>query len=89
MSIEELIKAVGDKQFSAAETGFSTIMMQKMSDAMDQEKIKLADQIFNGAEPEEEEDIEDIDDEESSEDEEEQAETEDEVEDNETEDEEV
>ena len=34
MSIEELIKAVGDKQFSAAETGFSTIMMQKMSDAM-------------------------------------------------------
>ena len=87
MSIEDLIKAVGDKQFSTAETGFSTIMMQKMSDAMDQEKVKLADQIFNGAEPEEEEDIEDVDDEESSEDEE--AETEDEVEDDETEDEEV
>ena len=83
MSIEDLIKAVGDKQFSTAETGFSTIMMQKMSDAMDQEKIKLADQIFNGVDPEEDEDL---DDEESSE---EDTTEDEEVEDDETEDEEV
>lgn len=83
MSIEELIQAIGDKQFSAAETGFSTVMMKKMGDAMDQEKIKLADQIFNGVDPEEDEDL---DYEESSE---EDTNEDEEVEDDETEDEEV
>ena len=61
MSIEDLINNVTNQDFAKAGPTFAEIMQTKMGDALEQEKIAVADQIFNGA-SEEEEDEEDIDD---------------------------
>ena len=66
MSIEDLINNVADQDFSKAGPTFAEIMQTKMGDALEQEKIAVANQVFNGAseEDEDEDDIEDITDEE-------------------------
>lgn len=51
MEIEDLINNVVDQDFSKAAPTFAEIMKSKMDDALEQEKISIADQIFNGAEP--------------------------------------
>ncbi len=55
MEIEDLINSVVDQDFSKAAPTFKEIMDTKMGDAMEQEKIAQADQIFNGMIPDEEE----------------------------------
>ena len=80
--IQDLIKASLDKDYNNANKIFGEVMTIKMSDLLDQEKVKLADQIYNGVPAEEEEEVE-IDDEdnmEDPEDEEEEAEDDDEAE---------
>lgn len=62
MEIEDLINSVVDQDFSKAAPTFVEIMRDKMDDALEQEKIAQADQIFNGHEPDEEESMEDDDD---------------------------
>lgn len=62
MEIEDLINSVVDQDFSKAAPTFAEIMKSKMDDALEQEKIAQADQIFNGHEPDEEESMEDDDD---------------------------
>ena len=62
MEIEDLINSVVDQDFSKAAPTFAEIMKTKMDDALEQEKIAQADQIFNGHEPDEEESMEDDDD---------------------------
>lgn len=62
MEIEDLINSVVDQDFSKAAPTFAEIMKSKMDDALEQEKIAQADQIFNGHEPDEEEYMEDDDD---------------------------
>jgi hypothetical protein len=62
MEIEDLINSVVDQDFSKAAPTFAEIMRDKMDDALEQEKIAQADQIFNGHEPDEEESMEDDDD---------------------------
>lgn len=62
MEIEDLINSVVDQDFSKAAPTFAEIMKSKMDDALEQEKIAIADQIFNGREPDEEESMEDDDD---------------------------
>ena len=62
MEIEDLINYVVDQDFSKAAPTFAEIMKSKMDDALEQEKIAQADQIFNGHEPDEEESMEDDDD---------------------------
>ena len=63
--IQDLIKASLDQDYNHANKVFGEVMTIKMSDLMDQEKIRMADQVYNGveeeeeAEPEEEEDLED------------------------------
>jgi hypothetical protein len=59
-SIEELINTVMDQDFANAGPTFNEIMQQKLTDALDQEKIRVADQVFN----DDEDDLEDISDEE-------------------------
>ena len=79
--IQDLIKASLEKDYNHANKIFGEVMTLKMSDLLDQEKVKIADQIYNGV-PEEEEEVE-IDDEdnmEDPEDEEEEAEDDDEAE---------
>ena len=61
--IEDLINSVTTQDFSKAGPTFAEIMQDKISDALEQEKIAVADQAFNNVEPEDEE----ISDEESAE----------------------
>ena len=61
--IEDLINSVTTQDFSKAGPTFAEIMQGKISDALEQEKIAVADQTFNNVEPEDEE----ISDEESAE----------------------
>lgn len=65
--IEDLINNVLNQDFSAAGPTFNELMNDRVADALEQEKIAVAGQIFNGEEPEEEQlefDLDDIDDEE-------------------------
>jgi len=75
--IQDLIKASLDKDYNNANKIFGEVMTIKMTDLLDQEKVKLADQIYNGVPAEEEEEPE-IDDEDNME--EVEGEEEDEVE---------
>lgn len=81
--IEDLVQHALDQDFNKANQVFGDLMGVKINDVLDQEKIRLADQIYNGVEPEEEEDddqleldLEDEDEEDESEDDEESAEEE-------------
>tara|TARA_S200000501_G_C20528893_1_gene614696 strand:- start:343 stop:684 length:342 start_codon:yes stop_codon:yes gene_type:complete len=56
--IQELIKASLDQDYNHANKIFGEVMTIKMSDLLDQEKVKMADQVYNGV-PEEEEPIPD------------------------------
>ena len=58
MEIEDLINSVIDQDFAKAEPTFKDIMTAKMYDALEQEKIAMADIMFNGAEVDEEESAE-------------------------------
>lgn len=60
----DMIQHALDKDYNKANDIFGEIMAQKVNDALDQEKIKLADQIYNGAEDEDQQlelDLEDED----------------------------
>lgn len=58
VDITDLINNVTDQDFANAGPTFAEIMKSKMDDALEQEKISLADQIFNGVNPEEQEELE-------------------------------
>lgn len=48
----DMIQNALNKDYNKANEIFGEIMTQRVNDALDQEKIKLADQIYNGAEEE-------------------------------------
>ena len=73
--IQDLIKASLDKDYNHANKIFGEVMTIKMSDLLDQEKVRLADQIYNGVPEEEEEEVE-VDDEDNMEDPEDEVEEE-------------
>lgn len=60
--VEGLIQHAMDQDFNKANKVFGDVMTLKLQDLMDQEKIKLADQIYNGVEPDEEQLDLDLDD---------------------------
>lgn len=62
MPIEDLINNVLDQDFAKAEPTFKEIMSAKIEDALEQEKIAVADYIFNGAEVDEDESADEDDD---------------------------
>ena len=76
-TIEDLVKHSLAQDYNKANEVFGNVMTTKLADVLDQTKVKLAGQIYNG-DPEDEEDIEN---EEEVEDEEEIEETDDEIED--------
>lgn len=55
-AVKDLIQQAFDQDFNNAGKTFGDIMSVKLSDVLDQEKVRLADQIFNGVEDAEEED---------------------------------
>lgn len=60
MSIEDLINDVMNQDFAKAGPTFNEIMQQKLTDAIDQEKIRVAGIVFNNADDVEEEDEEEF-----------------------------
>jgi len=76
MNIEDLINNVANQDFANAGPTFAEIMRSKMDDALEQEKVAVAGQIFNDEEDIEpdEEDIEAAIDELEDEDDEDQLE---------------
>ena len=82
-TIEDLVKHSLAQDYNKANEVFGNVMTTKLADVLDQTKVKLAGQIYNG-DPEDEEDVEDeedIENEEEVEGEEEIEETDDEIED--------
>jgi len=78
---KELIQQALDQDFNNANKTFNNIMQVKLADVLDQEQIRLADQIYNGVDPNEDEEASeedesdiDIEDMEETEDEEESGE---------------
>lgn len=62
--IETFIDDIMSKNYSAAQTAFGDMIGQRMTDALDAEKVNLAQQVYNGVEPDEEQlelDLEDDD----------------------------
>ena len=55
MEVEDLINNILDQDFAKAEPTFKDVMAAKIDDALEQEKIAIADYVFNGAEVDEEE----------------------------------
>ena len=53
--VQDLIKYSIDQDFTKASKTFGDIMTIKMIDILDQEKIRLSDQIYNGVENDPEE----------------------------------
>jgi hypothetical protein len=54
--IQDLIQYSIDQNFKKAGDSFNDIMTIKMNDILDQEKIRIADQMYNGVEDEQEDD---------------------------------
>ena len=48
--IQDLIQNTIDQNYTTANGNFMDIMTLKLNDVLDQEKIRLADQIYNGIE---------------------------------------
>lgn len=85
-TIEDLVQASLNQDYNHANEIFGDLMSSKISDTLEQEKINLANQIYNGEEVEEDEfdtdDLEELDDEDLEElDDEEELEDEDDDED--------
>lgn len=76
MSIEDFINNVMDKDYTTAQLTFADLMQARMQDALDQQKIVVAGQMFG--EEEDTDDIEDEDLEDAFEDEDEDEDLEDE-----------
>ena len=52
MSVEDLINHITDENFSKAEITLNDLLADRMNDAIEQEKIAVANQIYNGVNPE-------------------------------------
>jgi len=50
MEIEDFINTVVNQDFAKAGPMFTELLQAKVDDAMDAEKVKLANQIYNGVE---------------------------------------
>lgn len=57
--LEDMIQHALDQNYNKANDVFNDMMTVKMTDLLDQEKVKMADQYYNGVDPEEEGDEED------------------------------
>lgn len=56
--IDSFIDAIQSGDFNSSEQIFNDLLQDKVSDALDAEKIAVADTIFNGGEDDVEDDVE-------------------------------
>lgn len=59
--VQDLIQYSIDQNYAQASKSFGDVMTIKLNDLLDQEKIRLSDQIYNGAQDGSEEDGEQLD----------------------------
>ena len=66
VSVDDVLKAIQDKNLARAKAHFNDVMGAKINDALENEKVRLANTVFNGAseedeveEPEVEDDLDD------------------------------
>jgi len=59
LPIVQMIDLAATHQFNKATEIFNDLIGQKMNDRLEQEKIAMANQVFNGAIPEDEEEYDD------------------------------
>jgi predicted phosphoribosyltransferase len=65
MSIENFIDKIQTQDFTNASPIFGELMSSKLADALDQAKIKIANEVFNAGDDDDEyEDLEELSDEE-------------------------
>lgn len=57
--LQDMIQHALDQNYNKANDAFNDMMTVKMTDLLDQEKIKLSNQIYNDAEPEDEDEEDD------------------------------
>ena len=50
--INDLVQAAMNQDYTTANEIFNDMMSDKVSDALDQEKISIANQLYNGGQPE-------------------------------------
>ena len=55
----DLVQHALDQDYNKANKVFVDVMGVRINDILDQEKVKLADQLYNGVEPSEDEEAED------------------------------
>ena len=55
VSVDDVLQAIQQKNVGRAKAAFGDVMAQKVNDALESEKVKVAADIFNGGLPEEEE----------------------------------
>jgi hypothetical protein len=58
VGVDDVLSAIQQKNIAQAKAAFGKVMGQKVNDALESEKVKLAGQIFNNLEPEESEEPE-------------------------------
>ena len=58
VSVDDVLHAIQQKNIGQAKAAFSDVMSQKVNDALESEKVKVASQIFNNNTEEEEFDAE-------------------------------
>ena len=56
-SVDDVLQAIQQKNIAVAKASFGDLMAQKVNDALENEKVAVANQIFNNA-PEEEAEVE-------------------------------
>jgi len=71
--IQDMIQHALDQDFNKANDLFNDMMTVKMSDLLDQEQIRIADEIYNGVDPDDEDDQLELDLETEDDDEEEET----------------
>lgn len=59
LPVVQMIDLAASHQFNKATEIFNDLIGQKMNDRLEQEKIAMANQVFNGVIPEDEEDYDD------------------------------
>ena len=54
VSVDDVLAAIQQKNLNTAKNHFNTVMGMKVNDALENEKVRIANVTFNGAEEEEE-----------------------------------
>ena len=59
VSVDDVLKAIQDKNLARAKAHFNDVMGAKVNNALESEKVRMANVVFNGADEEDAEEAED------------------------------